>query len=120
MFDSNGIKNQRLINDMTLYAQILKLMHEIDFRKLRYQHKLKQNLKRDLEKYINNCKDYFNSHKQSEIPIDMCTSLLAFFLTNGEYEFLSHLTTQEINVNQIKKPRIEPTIKNSNSGLIEV
>ena len=50
----------------------------------------------------------------------MCTSLLAFFLTNGEYEFLSHLTTQEINVNQIKKPRIEPTIKNSNSGLIEV
>jgi hypothetical protein len=95
-------------------------MHEIDFRKLKYQHKLKQNLKRDLEKYSTNCKDYFNSHKQSEIPIDMCTSLLAFLLTNGEYEFLSHLTTQEINVNQIKKPRIEPPIKNSNSFLIEV
>lgn len=53
------------------------------------------------------------------MPLDLCTTLLAFLLTVGEHEFLSHLSSQEANVTHMKKQRVE-TAKNSNSGVIEV
>ena len=60
-----GIKNTRLINEITLYLRILKDIHEIDFRKIKTHHKQKQKLKAELDKHVVSCKDYLNSHKVS-------------------------------------------------------
>lgn len=66
-FEMNGIKNSRLINDLKLYLKISKYLNEIDFRKLKYQHRQKFKLRNDLEKFIIDCKDYLSSHKYTGI-----------------------------------------------------
>ena len=63
MLETNGIKNQRIINEITLYLKILKYTHEIDYRKIKTQHKSKQKLRADIEKVVISCKEYLNAHK---------------------------------------------------------
>jgi len=64
-----GIKNARLINEITLFLRILKDNHEIDFRRIKTHHKQKQKIKSQLEKHVASCKDYLNNHKVSGMII---------------------------------------------------
>ncbi len=129
--EQKGIKNGRFLSDIALFVNVSKCLYELDFSESRKDQKYKLNL----EKKIQNAKDFFIYYKNvSDIPPLVCKTVLAFLVSVQDYEFLKGLSSLEAtsvqnnnnnnnshhnnNSHQNKKQRLEN--KNGNATLVEV